>query len=482
MFIEELHYSRQLEKVILGSVLLEPTAFGRMYGIINPDVFYYEHHKNIFNVLSEMWEASEPIDICTATYCIYKKGFQIVDGHNAAWYVAEITKGVCSTANLEKHSLFLRQMYIEREMLKLTLSGTNGKDGLMYIDELQDKLVKLRQIKITDDFKNFDEVLSDLYMKMIEVKDRELSGITTGFRHLDKITGGLEPTGMYIVAARPSVGKTAFMGRMIVEAAKKGHKVGLITLEMDDKQIMGRMASLITEVEYWRIWRNRMYDQEQADKFYQIMNRSSNLPIKISDNASVNIGDIKSKVARLKQRNEIDVLFIDYLGLIDTDGLNKNSVREQEVSKISRGIKLMAKQYNIPIVLLCQLNRLSEQKGEKPKLHNLRESGSLEQDADGVLFIHRDFMSGKKTNEDGGSTENEADILVSKWRNGELAEIKIGFDGPKMKFYELDEMELVSSQFPAKAALLTTQRLIPMSQAIKNSTNFDDGMDEAAPF
>ena len=333
-------------------------------------------------------------------------------------------------------------MYVEREMIKLTTGGLNGKEAVQYMDELQDKLVELRQVKNTDDFKDIDEILVDLYKHMDLSKNRELSGITTGFNQIDKITGGMEPGGMYIIAARPSVGKSAFMGKMALNAARKGHKVAIISLEMEDVKITARIASIVSEVDFWRINRGRMYDQEQANYFYEVMNSQlSKLPIKISDKASVSIGDIKSKVARLKQRNEADIVFIDYLGLIDTDGNNRNQNREQEVSKISRGIKLMAMEFNIPIVLLCQLNRLSEQGSDKkPKLHNLRESGSLEQDADGVIFIHRDFMSGIKVNSDGFSTENEADAIIAKWRNGELAEIKLGFEGSKMKFYELNEV------------------------------------------
>jgi replicative DNA helicase len=178
-----------------------------------------------------------------------------------------------------------------------------------------------------------------------------------------------------------------------------------------------------------------------------VNDKLSTLTIKISDKVGVNMGDIKAKIARLKQRNEVDILFIDYLQLIDTDGQDRNINREQEVSRISRGIKLAAKEFDIPIVVLCQLNRASEQSSDKkPKLHNLRESGSLEQDADGVIFIHRDWMSNIKTNENGDSTEGEADIIIAKWRDGETTEYKIGFNGPKMKFFELEETQTGSDK------------------------------------
>ena len=445
MFIKDVHYSTELEMAILGSIVLEQTAFGRVYGILQADVFYHDHHQLIFNSLQSMWEDNQPIDIITATIYISKKGTKTLNGSSVPYYMVELTKAVCSTSHLEYHALLLREMYVEREMIKLTTSGLMGKEGVRYMDELQDKLIKLRQVKNTDDFKDIDDILIELYQNMDKAKGKELAGITTGIKQLDKISGGFEVGGMYILGARPSVGKSALMGKMVLGAALKGAKVGIISLEMEDTKITARIASMVSEIDFWRINRNRMTDQDQSNRFYQIMaSELSHLPIKISDKASVNIGDIKSKVARLKQRNEIDILFIDYLGLIDTDGGNRNANREQEVSKISRGVKLMAMQYEIPVVLLCQLNRATDKEAEKkPKLHNLRESGSLEQDADGVLFLHRDFMAGIKTNEKGQSTENEADLIIAKWRNGELAEIKLGFDGPKMKFYELWDQSTV---------------------------------------
>ena len=188
-------------------------------------------------------------------------------------------------------------------------------------------------------------------------------------------------------------------------------------------------------------------DEEQAEKFYRITAEVSELPIMISDKTGVDISEIKAKISRIKRKAKIDILYIDYLQLLDTDDKERNYNREQQVSKISRGIKLLAKDYNMPIVVLAQLNRVSEQIADKkPKLHNLRESGSLEQDADGVIFLHRDWMSGIKENADGNSTEREADIIIAKWRDGEITEYKIGFDGTKMKFFEFEENN--STQFP----------------------------------
>ncbi|MBK7883559.1 MAG: replicative DNA helicase [Chitinophagaceae bacterium] len=439
MFKKDIHYCKDLEYAILGACMIEKDAFGRIYKLLDEDTFYFDGHKIVFKAILGMWSKGIPIDLITVHLSLLKSSICEIEGYNTAWYISHMTNHVVSSAHIEYHAAILKSMYIEREMINITHSGIGEEDGFSAIKTMDKKLAKLREKVVIDDFKGIDEVLVNLYNHMDSVQHKELSGITTGFPTLDKITGGLQAGGMYIVAARPSVGKSAFMGKMVFNAAKKGFNVGVISLEMTDNQIAARISSLATEIEYWRIYRNRMIDETQAEYFYKKTAEISELPIVISDKTGVDIGDIKSKIARLRVKSKIDILFIDYLQLLDTDDKAKNVNREQQVSQISRGLKLLAKDYNIPIVVLAQLNRVSETTGDKkPKLHNLRESGSLEQDADGVIFIHRDYMSGNKEDADGNSTQDQADVIIAKWRDGEVMEYKIGFDGAKMKFYELE--------------------------------------------
>ncbi len=447
MFTENIHYCRDLEYAVLGAAMIEHDAMGRLYKLIDKDMFYYEGHSQVFDVMQKMWANNESIDIVSVYLRLVKNGITTIQNYNTPWYVVEITKNVVSGAALENHSVILRNMYIEREMRRITLGGIGEQNGWDAINSIDRRISKLKEKVVLDDFKGIDETMVNLYKHMDSVKNKELTGITTGFSTLDKITGGLQAGGMYIIAARPSVGKSAFMGKMVYNAAKKGYTVGVISLEMTDNQITARISSLATEIEYWRIYRSRLIDEDQSQRFYRITASVSELPIVISDKTGVNIAEIKAKISRLKRKAKIDILYIDYLQLLDTDDRERNYNREQQVSKISRGLKLLAKDYNMPIVVLAQLNRVSEQQSDKrPKLHNLRESGSLEQDADGVIFLHRDWMSGIKESETGNSTEKEADIIIAKWRDGEITEYKIGFDGTKMKFYEFDESN--SSQFP----------------------------------
>ena len=442
MFTEDVHYCMELEKALVGACMLEQKAYGRLYGLLQPEMFYHEGHSLVYKTIGDLWGSNEPTDIISVYLKLGKQGITHIDNYNSAYFVTRLIQHVCSTASLEYHAVKLREMYIEREMLKITSSGLGSMAGSDAIDTISQKIAKLKEKVVVDSFTGIDEVLVELYKHMDEVRDKELSGITTGFKRLDQITGGFQKGGMYIVGARPSVGKSAFMGRMVYKAAKAGFKVGIISLEMTDNQIAARISSLVTDIEYWRIYRSRMVDEEQRDHFYRKTHQLSEMPIVISDQTGVDVADVKAKIARLKNKNKIDILFIDYLQLLDTDERERNVNREQQVSKMSRGIKLMAKDYEIPVVVLAQLNRISETTADKkPRLHNLRESGSLEQDADGVLFLHRDWMSGIKENEDGSSTENEADIIIAKWRDGEVTEYKIGFDGARMKFYEFDERQ-----------------------------------------
>lgn len=438
--IENIHYCNPLERQILGAIILEPTAFGRCFKILHPEVFRRDSHQQIYTTISKMWQNNIPVDHVSLWLEFEKSGRKEFENYNTAYFLTQLTQSVTSTASLEYHALLLRQMYVEREILRITTSGTGNNEGLASVKKIESELAKLREKVIVDDFKGIDEVLVGLCKHMDEVFDKELTGITTGFKQLDRLTGGFQPGGMYIIAARPSVGKSAFMGKQVLEAAIQNKYVGIISLEMSDNQIAARIASLSTEIDYWRIYRNRLQDQQQRDIFYRKVNEISRLPIMISDATQVNIDDIKAKVSRLKAKGKIDIIFIDYLQLMEGESKNRNYNREQEVSRISRGLKLLAKDYAIPVVVLAQLNRGSEQGGDKkPRLHNLRESGSLEQDADGVIFLHRDFMSGLKVDSDGNSTEGQADIIIAKWRDGEITEYKIGFDGPKMNFYELEE-------------------------------------------
>lgn len=440
-FKEYIHYDKGMEGAVLGACLLDKTAYGRVRGLLMKECFYLDGNKKIYEVLTEMWEKNYPIDILTVVqYLVRDKCIDVLESFNTPYYVTRLTNSVVSTANLEYHALLIRQLYAERELFKIRYTPNEyGTDILSRTEKMRDELFKLTQIKVVDDWADMVDIVLKLHKHMDLVKGKDIIGIPTGFYKFDMVTGGLCNSDMIVIAARPSVGKSAFLGGIAVHAAQKGFKVGIVSLEMSDVQLGARMTSLVSDMEFYKIFRNKMADDEERDRLYVHLETLSNLPIKISEKTSVNINDIRAKVGQLIYKKEIDIVFIDYLQLVESVEGNRNYNREQEVAKMSRGLKLMAKEFDIPVVVLAQLNREAEKMGDKkPKLHHLRESGAIEQDADLVVFLHRDFQSGITQNEQGGSTEFEADLIVAKGRNIEKPDIKIGFNGPKMKFYDLE--------------------------------------------
>jgi replicative DNA helicase len=456
MFKKDFHYSQPLEMAILGGCLIEKDAFGRTFGLIDKDSFYFDDHKEVYSVMKEMYENGFPIDILTvADYIIRKKGISEFSGYNVAYFVTNLTNSVVSSAHIEYHSHIIKTMWMEREIIILTNSGASMTgDVRKKIYELQNRLQEISNYGSEDDWEDITTLMVKLYQHQEEMKISKGMGLTTGSYKLDKSNGGFHPGQMIILAARPSVGKSAFAGQMAIEIAKKGGKVGIISLEMNNTEIAARIASIDANVDFDVTYRALYKDQIQKEMVYnRIANHTSSLPIWVTDKTKVNIHDIRAKAEKLKHKEGLDILMIDYLQLVEGDESMRNRNREQEVSKISRGCKIMAKEMGIPVIVLCQLNRdVTKRKGEHryPELSDLRESGSLEQDADVVTFIHRDWMAGVQVKDDGGSTEREADLVIRKWRNGASNFIiQLDFDPPKMKFSERRD---VPGYIPVKVA------------------------------
>jgi replicative DNA helicase len=437
MYKPIVHYDRDMEAAVIGACLLEKNAFAEIRGLVTKDCFYFHEHQVIFEAMESMWEIAFPLDMLTVTsYLVRTNGIEEIGGLPVPLVILQVTKHVCNAANIQHHAFIIRQLYAERELLRIKNDKDGEGDILERTKKMQDELFKLTQIKVTNDWKDMSEVLIELYQHMDTVLDKDIVGIPTGFSDLDLITGGFVGGQMIILAARPSVGKSALLGAFCINAAQQGKKVAVISLEMSNTEIGARFGSLVSEVDFYKIFRNKFNEDRERDLVYEKMNQMAYYPIKISDKTNINVNDIRAKVSQLHNKEGIDILYIDYLQLLETEE-KKTYNREQEVAKMSRGLKLLAKEFNIPVVVLAQLNRESEKlANKKPQLHHLRESGSIEQDADTVLFLHRDFKSGIPVNEHGQTTEFEADLIIAKCRNGELKEIKIGFDPSKMRFYD----------------------------------------------
>jgi replicative DNA helicase len=275
-----------------------------------------------------------------------------------------------------------------------------------------------------------------MHQKDIQAGNKKMT--TTGFKAIDKLNGGFTGGQLVVIGARPSVGKSALMNKIAFAIARQEKPVGIISLEMNNTEIAARLASLQSETSFGVIFRNLFNDESEHQIFYDRITKH-NLPVYVSDKTKVDVNEIRAKAWKLRHKKGLSCLIIDYLQLVESS-TNKNYNREQEVAKISRGLKLMAMEMDIPVIVLCQLNRsVTSRKGKDrfPQLSDLRESGAIEQDADVVLMLHRDWMSGYEVHpETSQSTEFDADLLGVKWRNGATFHLELDFNPQLMKFSE----------------------------------------------
>lgn len=436
------HFGQDLEEAVLGACLLENLAMGRIYDILEEDNFYFDSHKLIYSALKEMYEASIPIDILTCIeWIVNKKGITEINGDTVPYFLTRLTNVVVSSAHLEYHSFLIKEMWQRRKILEVKYKSIeNDLDPRESIFEINKELNRVLGGGIKGDWKDMTELMVNLYQHQAEMQKNAGIGIKTGLSIIDKENGGLHNGQLIAIGARPSVGKSAFAGGLAIEMARTGKNVGIVSLEMSNTEIAARLAAIDTDTDFSILYRGLHVDQQEAERLYhRIGKETSRLPIYVSDRTDVNALEIKSKAMKLKHLHGLDCLIIDYLQLIDT-GETFNRTRENEISKISRSLKVLAKEMNIPVLILCQLNReVTKRKGSDryPQLSDFRESGAIEQDADVVMFLHSDWMSGITADENGSTTEGKADLVVRKWRNGKSNFIiPLIFEGKKMKFTE----------------------------------------------
>lgn len=453
-FTNHIHYNIEIESEVLGLCIIEKEAFGRTFGIIHKENFYSDSHKIIYESLAEMYDSAIPIDILTVVdYVINKKQIIELSGDNVPYFITKKTSSVISSVNLEYHCYVINRMWMERELIKLTHGGVElVGDVKDKINQLSQSIQKINQGIYKNDWVDMSQLIYDLMSHQDKMAQTQGMGITCGIKSLDQENGGFFGGQMIVIGARPSVGKSAFMGQIAVSMAKKNTSVGIISLEMNNNEIAARLSSLHTQEDFKIIFRNLYRDEDHRALWYDKMRSVINEPIFVTDKTGVNIVDIKAKAQKLKYQlskshpdNKL-VIMIDYLQLVDAEE-QRGRTRENEVSKISRGCKLMAKELDAPVILLCQLNRaVTHRTGQNryPTLSDLRESGSIEQDADIVMFLHRDWMCGEEymKDENGNSTENKADLIIRKWRNGiSNLHIPLIFDAPKMMFRQTEYVD-----------------------------------------
>lgn len=462
---EGIHYAKELECAIIGACLIIPTAIGRIYGTLEAKHFYVPDAAKTFEVMSEMFDRSQPIDLLTVWESMVGKGTSLnwsnvygdMNGDlskDIAAFLTNCTHAVTNDTHLEYWALLIQKMWKRREIEKITRSGINpDEDPKIEGYKINQQINEILGSEVKQDWYDLNDLYWNLLVHQNEIKTGKKSFITTGFKAIDKLNGGFSAGQLVVVGARPSVGKSALMNKIAFAIARQDKPVGIISLEMNNTEIAARLASIESETSFGVIYRNLFRDEAEHKIFYERVSQNSGLPIYVSDKTKVDINEIKSKAIKLKHKKGLSCLIIDYLQLVDSSG-NKNYNREQEVARISRGLKMLAMELEIPVIVLCQLNRnVTGRKGKDryPQLSDLRESGAIEQDADAVLMLHRDWMSGFEINPDSGmSTEKEADLLGVKWRNGATFHLELDFEPQQMKFMEKSATGLLGNWRPIK--------------------------------
>ncbi len=427
--------AKELEEAVLGAIMLEKGAFDIVSEILKPECFYLETHQRIYRAMQALAQKQEPIDLLTVVEEL--KFSEDLDFVGGAYYVSKLTNSVVSSANIEAHTRIVIQKFIQRELIRISseIIGDAYEDSTDVFDMLDDAEAKLFEITNNHLRKNFDSIDSVL-IKTIESieymrnRQEDITGIPTGFPSLDKLTFGWQPTDLIILAARPSVGKTAFALNLARSAAlhpSRPTPVGFFSLEMSSAQLVQRILSAESEIWLEKISRGRLEEHEMKQLYKKGIDRLSKAPIYIDDSAALNIFELRAKCRRLRNKHQVGLIIIDYLQLM-SGSADRNSNREQEISRISRDLKGLAKELNIPIIALSQLSREVEKRKEGnkiPQLSDLRESGAIEQDADMVMFLYRPEYYEQNQNEFGESNKGETYVKIAKHRNGSLDTVKL---------------------------------------------------------
>ncbi|CAZ97168.1 replicative DNA helicase [Zobellia galactanivorans] len=441
--------SVDLEEVVLGAMMIDKKGVDEVIDILHPDVFYKDAHRYIYEAIFKLFESSEPVDLLTVSSQLKKDGrLEAVGGD---FYLIKLTQKVASSAHIEFHARIILQKFIQRSLIKISNeiieeAYDESTDVFDLLDSAESKLYDVTQGNLKRSAETAMDLVIQAKKKIEEISNKEgMSGIATGFDKLDKLTSGWQPSDLIIVAARPGMGKTALtlsMARNI--AVDGGQAVAFFSCEMSSVQLITRLISSETGLssEKLRTGKLEKHEWEQLNVKVKALEKA---PLFIDDTPSLSIFDLRAKARRLASQHDIKIIIIDYLQLMTAGGTGKGGNREQEISTISRNLKALAKELNIPVIALSQLSRAVETRGgsKRPLLSDLRESGAIEQDADIVSFIFRPeyYKIDEWDDEERSPTQGQAEFIVAKHRNGGLENIRLKFIGNLGKFDNLDDFD-----------------------------------------
>ncbi len=437
----------ELEEAVLGALMIEKDAFSLAGEILKPESFYEHRHQLIYAAIMDLAGQQKPVDILTVTEQLKKRGD--LDEVGGPFYITQLSGRVNSSAHIEYHARIIAQKYLARQLITFTSEvQSRAFDETLDVDDLmqeaEGKLFEISQKNMKKDYTQINPVISQAYeiLQKAAARTDGLSGLESGFHALDKITSGWQNSDLIIIAARPAMGKTAFVLSMAKNIAVNFRQpVALFSLEMSNVQLVNRLIVNVCEIPGEKIKSGQLAPYEWGQLDYKIK-ELYDAPLYVDDTPSLSVFELRTKARRLVREHDVKVIIIDYLQLMNASGMSFGS-RQEEVSTISRSLKGLAKELNIPILALSQLNRGVESRegveGKRPQLSDLRESGAIEQDADMVCFIHRPEYYKIYQDDKGNDLRGMAEIIIAKHRNGATGDVLLRFKGEFARFQNPDD-------------------------------------------
>jgi len=431
----------EIEASVLGAMMIEKQAVPKALEMLNPDSFYLKSHRLIYEAMVSLFESGEPIDTVTLYEELKKRNH--LDEVGGAVYLSKLSQNIPSAANIEYHAKIILEKQILRGLIssshEIARSAYEGTmDAFDILDEAERKIFEITESHLSKSYQGMDRAVRDAmeYIETIHSSTQQKFSVPTGFYELDEILGGFQRSDLIIIAARPSMGKTA-LALTLARNAAIDYKipVGVFSLEMATMQLIIRMICAEARINAHLV-RTGKLPHSEGPKLSRTVHKLTESPIYVDDSPAQTVLEIRAKARRLKAEKNIGMIIIDYLQLMQ--GPAKAESREREISHISRSLKSLAKELNIPVIALAQLNRAVETRSDKrPQLSDLRESGSIEQDADVVIFLNRPEIYKIEQFPDNTSTEGVCEIIVGKQRNGPTGEIKLAFVKEYARFENL---------------------------------------------
>ncbi len=482
-----------LEEAVLGAMMIDKKGVEEVIDMLQPDAFYKDAHKNIFEAIFQLFTDSQPIDLLTVSAQLKKNAKLDISGGD--FYLIQLTQKISSSAHIEFHSRIILQKYIQRSLIRISSeiieeSYDETTDVFDLLDKAESKLYEVTQGNIKRSSETAQSLVLQAKKRIEEIAKQEgLSGVATGFEKLDKITSGWQPSDLVIIAARPGMGKTAFVLSMARNVAIDfGHPVALFSLEMSSVQLITRLISSETGLSSEKLRTGKLEKHEWEQLSIKVKNLEK-APLFIDDTPSLSIFDLRAKARRLSSQHGIKLIIVDYLQLMTAGGSSGKGVgnREQEISTISRNLKALAKELAVPVIALSQLSRAVETRGssKRPLLSDLRESGAIEQDADIVSFIYRPeyYKIDEWDDDEQSPTAGQAEFIIAKHRNGSLENIRLKFIGNLGKFDNLEDYNANDDYLPSTMNLahddnpFQTKNLPTANEAFGSNINSDDDSD-----